>query len=41
VEVARERALDILENYAPEPLDDAVKAELARIVGAADRELRD
>jgi trimethylamine--corrinoid protein Co-methyltransferase len=41
VEVARERALDILENYEPEPLDDAMKAELARIVGAADKELRD
>jgi trimethylamine:corrinoid methyltransferase-like protein len=40
VEVARERALDILENYVPEPLDPDEAAELARILAAADRELR-
>jgi len=40
VEVARERALDILEHYRPEPLDEATGAELGRILGAADRELR-
>ena len=39
VEVARERGLDILENYAPEPLDAAKAAELARICAAADAEL--
>ena len=36
VEVARERALDILENYTPEPLDDGVKQELRRIVDEVD-----
>lgn len=40
VEVARERALDILSNYVPEPLDPDKAAELARIVAAADAELR-
>jgi trimethylamine--corrinoid protein Co-methyltransferase len=40
VEVARERGLDILENYAPEPLDEAKAAELTRIIAAADAELR-
>ena len=39
VEVARERGLDILEHYAPEPLDAAKAAELARIFAAADAEL--
>ena len=39
VEVARERGLDILENYAPEPLDADKAAELARICAAADAEL--
>ena len=36
VEVARERALDILENYRPESLADAVRDELRSIVAAAD-----
>ena len=36
VEVARERALDILEHYRPEPLADAVRDELRAIVGATD-----
>jgi len=40
VEVARERGVDILENYAPEPLDAAKAAELRRIVAAADADLR-
>ena len=40
VEVARERGVDILENYVPEPLGEAKAAELARIVAAADAELR-
>ena len=40
VEVARERGVDILENYAPEPLDEAKAAELRRITTAADAELR-
>ncbi|HMK91566.1 MAG TPA: trimethylamine methyltransferase family protein, partial [Thermoleophilia bacterium] len=39
VEVARERGLDILENYVPEPLDAEKAAELARICAAADAEL--
>ncbi len=34
--VARERALDILEHYRPEPLPDDVRDELRRIVDAAD-----
>ena len=38
VEVARERALDILENYRPEPLAGDVRDELRRIVDAADGE---
>ena len=40
LEVARERGVDILENYQPEPLDEAKVAELRRIVSAADAELR-
>ena len=36
VEVARERALDILENYRPEPLADDVRAELRGVVDATD-----
>jgi trimethylamine---corrinoid protein Co-methyltransferase len=36
VEVARERALDILENYRPEPLAGGVRDELRAIVMAAD-----
>jgi trimethylamine--corrinoid protein Co-methyltransferase len=39
VEVARERGLDILEHYVPEPLDAARAAELAKICAAADAEL--
>ncbi len=40
VEVARERARDILEHYAPEPLPDGVRDELRRIVAAADADRR-
>jgi trimethylamine--corrinoid protein Co-methyltransferase len=40
LEVARDRALDILRHYEPEPLDDDAKRELRHIVGDADRELR-
>jgi len=40
LEVARERALDILRHYEPAPLDDDAQGELRRIVGVADRELR-
>lgn len=40
VEVTRERALDILQHYGPQPLDDDARRELRRIVGDADRELR-
>ena len=36
VEVARERAVDILENYRPEPLAGDVHGELRGIVDAAD-----
>ncbi len=36
VEVARERALDILEHYEPEPLADDVRGELRGIVDAVD-----
>ena len=36
VEVARERALDILEHYRPEPLAGDVRDELRRLVDAAD-----
>jgi trimethylamine--corrinoid protein Co-methyltransferase len=36
VEVARERALDILEHYRPVPLEDGVRDELRAIVEAAD-----
>ncbi len=39
VEVARERGVDILEHYVPEPLDAAKAAELAKICAAADEEL--
>jgi len=38
VEVARERALDILEHYRPDPLDEDKAAELRRILAAADAE---
>src|SRR5664280_735368 len=40
LEVARERALDILDNYRPKPLPEAQQAELRRIVDDADREAR-
>jgi trimethylamine--corrinoid protein Co-methyltransferase len=36
VEVARERALDILENYEPEPLAEDVQSELRRVVDEVD-----
>jgi trimethylamine--corrinoid protein Co-methyltransferase len=36
VEVARERALDILDHYEPEPPADDVRAELRRIVDEVD-----
>ncbi|MGD9001549.1 MAG: trimethylamine methyltransferase family protein [Anaerolineae bacterium] len=39
-EVAREKVRWILENYEPEPLKEAKRAELNRILDAADRELR-
>jgi trimethylamine--corrinoid protein Co-methyltransferase len=38
-EVAREKVRWILENYEPEPLEEAKRAELVRILDAADREL--
>jgi trimethylamine--corrinoid protein Co-methyltransferase len=40
VEVARERALDILEHYVPEPLPGDTAAELRRIVAATDVAVR-
>ena len=40
VEVARERAHEILESYEPEPLDDDRQREITAILQAADRELR-
>ena len=39
LEVARERGVDILEHYVPEPLDATKAAELVRICAAADAEL--
>jgi len=39
LEVAHERVKWILENHHPEPLEATKKAELARILAAADREL--
>jgi trimethylamine--corrinoid protein Co-methyltransferase len=39
LEVAREKVRWILDNHEPEPLEDAKKAELTRILAAADREL--
>lgn len=39
LEVAREKVDWILNNYRPEPLEEAKKAELTRILNAADREL--
>jgi trimethylamine--corrinoid protein Co-methyltransferase len=40
VEVARERALDILDNYRPEPLADDVQLQLRGLVDAADAAVR-
>ena len=40
LEVAQGRALHILENYQPEPLDEAEAVELRRILAAADAELK-
>ena len=40
VEVARQRARDILEHYEPEPLEEAQAAGLRRILAAADAELK-
>jgi trimethylamine---corrinoid protein Co-methyltransferase len=40
LEVARERAFDILEHYRPEPLAEAKAVELRRILAAADTELK-
>jgi len=40
-EVAREKVRWILENYEPQPLEEAKRAELSRILEAADRELGD
>jgi trimethylamine--corrinoid protein Co-methyltransferase len=39
LEVARERVTWILNNYQPEPLEEARKAELTRILAVADREI--
>jgi len=39
LEVARERVQWILQNYRPEPLPEVQRAELTRILQAADREL--
>jgi len=40
LDVARERALEIWRDYRPEPLAEDKAAELARILSAAERELR-
>ena len=40
MEVARERALDILDNYRPEPLAGDVCGELRSIVDAADAAIK-
>jgi hypothetical protein len=40
LQVAREKVAWILDNYQPEPLEEAKKTELARILAAADREIR-
>jgi len=39
-EVARERALDILEHYRPAPLDDEVRLALSEIVAQTDKAVR-
>jgi hypothetical protein len=40
LEVAREKVRWILDNYQPEPLAGSQRAELAKILAAADRELK-
>jgi trimethylamine--corrinoid protein Co-methyltransferase len=40
IETAREQVRWILQNHEPEPLDEAVQAELVRILAAADREIK-
>jgi len=40
VEVARERAAEILDHYEPEPLGDDAQRELRRLVAAADEAVR-
>jgi hypothetical protein len=40
LETARQRARRIIENHQPSPLDEAARAELARILRAADREIQ-
>jgi trimethylamine--corrinoid protein Co-methyltransferase len=40
LEVAREKVTWILENHQPEPLEEAKRAELTRILAAADQELQ-
>ncbi len=39
LEVAREKVAWILNNYQPEPMEEAKKAELTRILAAADQEI--
>jgi trimethylamine--corrinoid protein Co-methyltransferase len=39
IEVAREKTASILENHHPQPLDEAQRAEMARILDAAEREM--
>jgi len=38
-EVAREKVQWIITNYKPDPLEEAKKRELKRILSSADREL--
>jgi trimethylamine:corrinoid methyltransferase-like protein len=40
IEVARERALDILAHYRPEPLAEDAREELRRVVAATDAAVR-
>jgi trimethylamine:corrinoid methyltransferase-like protein len=40
IETAQEQARWILRNHEPEPPDEAVQAELERLLAAADREIR-
>ena len=39
IEVARDKVESIIQNHHPQPLEDAQKAELTRILAAADREI--